>query len=221
MKFEDILLQVNIAELLDQDQLDEIGRKVVKGVKDDLESRAEWEERNADAIKLALQVREEKTVPWPNAANVHYPLVTVACMQFNARAYPALIPNSQIVKHRVIGRDDDGQKVAKAKRVSSHMNFQLAEEEMGFEDGVDRMLMTEPLLGCSFQKSYFNGENPVSEHVTPDNFVVNYFTKSLEEARRKTHILYKYSNEITSKVRLEEWLEVDLKAPKQIELTPA
>jgi chaperonin GroES len=200
----------NIAEDLDRADLQEIGNKVVEGFERDLDSRAEWEERNAEALKLALQVREGKSYPWPNAANVHYPLVTVACMQYNARAYPALEPNSKMVKHRVIGADPDGSKEARARRVSSHMNYQLTVEDESWEEGFDRLLMTEPLLGCSFEKSYFDGEKTVNEHVTPEYFVVDYYTKSLEECRRQTHIIPKHKNQIVERMRTGEWKEYDI-----------
>jgi predicted phage terminase large subunit-like protein len=47
-------------------------------------------------LKLATQVMEKKNYPWPNAANVKYPLLTTAAMQFAARAYPALVPGPRL-----------------------------------------------------------------------------------------------------------------------------
>jgi chaperonin GroES len=70
--------------------------------------------------------------------------------------------------------------------------------------------MTEPLLGCSFEKSYFNGEHNVNEHVTPEYFVVDYYTKSLDECRRQTHIIPKHKNQVIEKMRLGEWVEYDI-----------
>jgi chaperonin GroES len=54
--------------------------------------------RNEQWLKLATQVVEKKTYPWPNAANVKYPLLTTAAMQFAARAYPALVPGPRLVQ---------------------------------------------------------------------------------------------------------------------------
>ncbi|WP_299209764.1 amidohydrolase family protein, partial [uncultured Dokdonia sp.] len=64
---------------------------------------------------------EDKTFPWPGASNVKFPLLTIAALQFSARAYPSLISGTEVVKVRTIGDDPAGQKAQRAKRVSQHM----------------------------------------------------------------------------------------------------
>ena len=96
---------VNIADELEDTRLAGIGERVVREFDIDLSSRSEWEERCDKAMKLALQVSEKKNYPWPSASNVKYPLMTVAAIQFGARAYPA-IAAPQPVKGKVIGKDD-------------------------------------------------------------------------------------------------------------------
>ena len=98
---------VNIAEELSQDWLDEIGIDVVSAYENDLDSRSEWEEQNDEWMKLASQVIEEKSYPWPNASNVKFPLLSTASLQFHARAYPALINESKLVKVKKFGQDPD------------------------------------------------------------------------------------------------------------------
>jgi chaperonin GroES len=60
----------------------------------------------------------EKDYPWKGASNVHYPLLTQAVMQFNARAYPAIVKGDAAVNVKVVGADSglpvmgpDGQPV--------------------------------------------------------------------------------------------------------------
>ena len=222
MKIEKILsINGNIADELDEDTLVEIGHKVVNGFDSDKESRSQWEERNADALRLALQVRKEKSFPWPGAANVKYPLVTIACMQFSSRAYPALIPNTKIVKHRVVGNDATGEKQKRALRVSEYMNYQLTVEDESWEDDMDRLIMSESLLGTAFKKTYFDDtkQQSISEMVTADNLVLDYFARSVEEARRKTHVLYYHKNTMIEKMRLGSFSECKLEAD-EYETTP-
>lgn len=95
----------NIADELDDDQLNKIGQLVVREFEIDDESRDEWLKENEQAFKLAMQVAEKKTWPWPGAANVIFPLMTVASVQFAARAYPAIVPGKDIVKGGVLGSD--------------------------------------------------------------------------------------------------------------------
>ena len=72
----------------------------------DKASRSEWEERHGKAMDLAMQVAGVKNHPWPKASNVKYPLLTTAAIQFAARAYPAIIQGTDVVKGKVVGADD-------------------------------------------------------------------------------------------------------------------
>jgi chaperonin GroES len=96
----------NLVDEIHEDALAEMGRKVIDWFELDLESRKDWQERYDEYLKLASQVKEKKNFPWPNAANVKFPLLTTAAMQFAARAYPALVPGPNLVAGLVIGRDE-------------------------------------------------------------------------------------------------------------------
>ena len=179
----------NINELLDEEQSSAVGLKIKSTYEADQSSRQRWETKMQDATDLALQLKEDKTYPWPNAANVKFPLVTIAAMQFAARAYPALVKAPDLVKWRVQGKDD-GMKAARAERISSHMSYQLLEQDEGWEEDQDKALIALPILGCVFKKSYYDkskGHN-VSKLVLPKNLVVHYYAKSLEDCERKTEV---------------------------------
>ena len=121
MKIEELLRSPNIAQDMDSEELSSLGFKLMEEINMDLTSRIEWEERNEKSNKLALQVVERKTFPWPGASNVKFPLITIAAMQYHSRAYPALISNNDVVKCKVYGKDDDGEMHKRADRISHHM----------------------------------------------------------------------------------------------------
>ena len=200
----------NIATELSDEDLTKIGQQVIHDYQIDLESRSEWEQRMADSLKLALQVVEEKNFPWPKAANVKFPLVTIAAMQCHAREYPALVYGTEIVKCRVIGNDKDGQKTERAKRVAAHMSFQVLEEDSNWEDQMDRVLFTKPIVGSAFKKVYFDsnlGHN-ISEAVLAQDLVIPYKAKSLEKAPRLTHKIPMSRNTIYERVARGVFLDV-------------
>src|SRR5688572_23558521 len=93
----------NLAEHLSDEELEYIGQQVVTWYDTDKNSRSEWEDKYKDALELALQVTQQKDYPWPNAANVKFPLLTVASLQFSARVYPALVTAPDLVKIRKVG----------------------------------------------------------------------------------------------------------------------
>ena len=123
-----LITSVNIAEEIDENTLNDMGKTVYDYYEMDEGSRSEWMDKYEEYMKLATQVSSNKNFPWPDAANVKYPLLTIAALQFAARAYQSLIPNNKVVKTRVIGKDPDGVKAARARRVSNYMSYQLLEE---------------------------------------------------------------------------------------------
>jgi chaperonin GroES len=95
----------NIADMLEDDQLGSIGDRVVREYDIDKASRSEWETNSREAMDLAMQVATTKNYPWPKAANIKYPLLTSATIQFAARAYPAILGQGDPVKAQVVGND--------------------------------------------------------------------------------------------------------------------
>lgn len=202
MNIEALLKSNNIAEELSDEKLRTIGVDVAEGFDSDMNSRAIWEKDLEKWTKLALQIVDEKTYPWKGASNVKYPLLSTAAMQFNARAYPSLVPpDGKIVKCRVIGEDPMGEKASRAHRIGIHMSYQLTEEMENWEEDMDRLLLILPITGTAFKKTYFDSsvERNVSKLVYPTDLVVNYWAKSLEEAERKTEILYLSKRKVKEK----------------------
>jgi hypothetical protein len=191
----------NVDALLSKEQSDHIGAEVVKGYDEDETSRSEWKKRTEAAIKLALQMVEQKNFPWPDAANVKFPLVTIAALQFAARAYPALVKAPDLVKYRVMGEDKDSQKAARANRIGRHMSWQLLDQDEDWEEDTDRKFIVVPIIGCGFKKTYWDPltEKNCSKLVLPQNLVVHYYTRTLEKCERKTEVFELSDREIREK----------------------
>ena len=187
-----MLESINIADSLDEQKLKTIGTEAEQGFMADKQSRAHWETQIDEWTKLATQVREPKTYPWPKASNVKYPLLATAAMQFAARAYPSLIPSDgKVVKSKVIGKDPDGQKLALAERVSTFMSYQLMHEMDRWEESMDKLLIMLPVVGTLFKKTYWDSvkKRIKSELILPKDLVVNYWAKSLDDAERISQVL--------------------------------
>ncbi len=167
------------------------------------------------AFALALQVSEQKAFPWPGASNVKFPLVTIAAMQYQARAYPALIPGPDVVKCRTFGfaRTPDERQALEdqALRIGQHMSYQVLEEDEEWESDMDRALLSQAIVGCAFKKSYFSpscGHNR-SEHVFAKDLYISYYAKNLRDAPRITQVLYFSRNDMEERRRTGLFLEWD------------
>jgi chaperonin GroES len=212
MRLVDLINMPNIADDLDDHKLATIGMTVCREYEIDKGSRSEWEAKMGKAMDLAMQVAESKTFPWPGAANVKYPLLTTASIQFAARAYPAIVQGQDVVKGKVVGQDVDGSKQDRAERIGQHMSYQLLQEMTEWEEDTDKLLHILPIVGCCFRKTYFDpglGRN-CSEMVSAKNLVVNYAAKSLERATRITQVFELYPHEIVERQRSGVFLDVDL-----------
>ena len=220
MKLQKILESSNLAADLSDDKLIEIGNDVVIGYETDLESRKPWEKDLKNWTELALQVASDKTFPWPNAANIKYPLLATAAMQFAARAYPTLIPsNGKVVKCKVIGSDPTGEKSMRAFRVSTHMSYQVMEQMDGWEEDMDKLLIALPISGTCFKKTYWDSskQQNCSKLVLPKSLVVNYWTRCLEDAERITEVFYLSKRKVKERQNLGIFIDVELGDPQ----TPA
>lgn len=219
-----LLATTNIAEELDDELLEKIGEDVVIGYKRDLESKSQWDISVDAWIKLAAQVKEPRNWPWPNAANVKYPLLSTAAMQFAARAYPSLVPaDGKVVQMKVVGLDQQGQKALKAQRLADHMNYQLLVDMPDWEEEMDKLLVQLPIMGCLFKKTYFDDitKNNCSRLLGPKDLVVNYWAASLESAHRVTEILSLTKNQVKEYVNAGLFLDIELEDPTNNETRPA
>lgn len=213
----------NIAEGMDNDKLKDIAEQCSVGFEADLRSRKDWEDLLCEWQKLALQVKEDKTFPWNGASNVKYPLLSIASMQFNARAYPSLVPaTSDIVKCEVIGNDPDGTKLDKAKRIGQYMSYQILNQMTGWEEDMDKLLIMLPIIGTMFKKTYYDSviKQNVSEIILPKHLVVNYWAKSLEGAERVSEMLEMNKRILKEHQMGKIYRDVDLGDPQVADVEP-
>ncbi len=211
----DLAAMTNIADEgdLSEEQLTQIGTRVVEKFQIDKDSRADREPLMDKAMKLALQTVEPKNYPWPDAANIKYPLITKAAVDFAARAYPAIIRDGEVVKVKVIGAGSPEQlqtKKDRARRQSIHMNWQLTEEMPEWEEGVDQLLHCVAVTGCMFKKTYYDNilKRPVSDIIFPEDLVVHKMAKSLERDVA-THVYKLHPREIEERIRSGLFLKFD------------
>ena len=211
---------LNLAEFLDAEELATLGSKLKRALEVDLRSRTAWEENVDQWMKLAVQYKETKSFPWPDAANIKYPLLTTAAMQFSARAYPALIPPKSPVRSKIVGKETP-ELTAISERVAEHMSYQVLEEMPGWEEDMDKLFMIIPIIGMAFKKTYYDGmeERNCSELVLPKDLVVNYWAKKLSGFTRKHHILEMSGNDIYTRKTKGHYLDVELGDAKSSEFT--
>lgn len=176
----------NLAKDIDDEKLKQIGSDACTEYKLDLESRSEWENDRAKWLRMfALKPEfKEKKFPFDKASNIVPPLITSACLQFQARAYESIIPSKNVVTCKVL----DGVAVNAGKRVETHMNWQLREEMEEWEEDFDKLLIDLPLNGSSYKKVFYDPikKRNVSCLLTVDELITPYHVRRLEDSPRIT-----------------------------------
>lgn len=217
------LEMVNIAEAVKAEPdgvgdrlLQKMGTRVCGDLDIDENSRTEWRKKYDKAMKLARFMTDKKSFPWENAANVIFPLIAQTAVQFNSRVYPNIVQNGNIVKGKVIGKDEDGKKAEQANRVGTHMSYQLSEEMDDWEEGMDNLLMHLPLVGTAFKKTWYDPyeKKNVSKFYPAEDIVINMNTKSFKKVRRITHVFEMHKNVIEENIRLGAFLRFEYGTPQ-------
>lgn len=102
----------DVSGWLEDEAIAKIGSEVCENYERDKQSRADWEKVAEKALEdMTRPDWGAKDYPWAGASNVHYPLLPYAAMQFNARAYPAIVKGDEAVSCKVVGADKGQPKV--------------------------------------------------------------------------------------------------------------
>ena len=219
-RLEQLSQQPNIAKEFPSNKISEAGQQACEEYRIDRTSRAAWEKDARSAMQSVLQEKQEKNYPFPGAANVQFPLLTTASLQFAARAYPAIMQGNPIVRCQIIGADKDDAKKQRKERVETHMSYQLQKEMPEWESDTDTLLHQLPVMGCSFRKVFYSHEQlrPVSKLISALDLVVNQGATSLETVPRVTHRFELYPHEIAARMRAGTFEEIDIhSAPDPVE----
>ena len=212
----------NLASELDDRRLPEIARQVIDDNQMDKSSMSGWFDKMERGLKLAQLVKEDRNYPFDGAANVKYPLVTSAALQFNARAYPAVVPPDRVVKAKVWGSDKGGMKAARAERVSEFQSWQLSAQIEEWEEETDKLLVQLPIVGTMVRKWWYDPieKRPRCRLVDPGRFIVNDKVKSLKNSPRCGEEIPLYPSEIESRIRAGEFIEFDYEVPDEDDQAP-
>jgi hypothetical protein len=193
----DVSFDSNLAEFMDEKDLQNISSDLIGDYKEDHSSRDEWYDAYAKGLKLLGFKYEDRSQPFQGASGVTHPLLSETVTQFQAQAYKELLPANGPVRTQIIGKTDP-QKEQQAQRVQDFMNYQIMHVMEDFDPDLDQMLFYLPLSGSSFKKVYYDSTmgRAVSKFIPSEDLVVPYTATDLATADRVTHILKRTENDI-------------------------
>ena len=187
----------NLAEIIDEADLEKIGSELISAYNMDKDSRKEWEETYTKGLdQLGLKI-EERTQPWNGACGVFHPMLSEAVIRFQSQAISEIFPAQGPVKTKIVGKMTS-DKEKQSQRVQDYMNYLLTHEMSEYRTETEKLLFSLPLAGSAFRKVYYDPslDRPSGIFVPSEDVVVNYGASDLETCERATHVMRKSFNEI-------------------------
>jgi hypothetical protein len=145
----------NLAEYMDEGELQKIASEITGLVDADITSRKEWTDMYVKGLEVLGMKYEERTEPWAGACGVYSTVLTEAAVRFQSETIIETFPAQGPVKTQIIGAIDKLKEEA-AERVKDDMNYKLTEGMPEYRPEHERMLYSLGLAGAAFKKIYYD-----------------------------------------------------------------
>jgi hypothetical protein len=207
----------NLAEFLDDSELQSLASELVDLVDADINSRKDWVDAFVKGLEVLGMKYEERTEPWSGACGVYSTLLTEAAIRFQAEMITETFPAQGPVKTQIVGAIDKMKEEA-AERVRDDMNFKLTEEMIEYRSEHERMLYSLGLTGAAFKKVYFDPalDRQTAIFLPAEDVIIPYGASNIYNAERVTHVMRKTKNEVKKLQVAGFYREVDLGDPVRI-----
>lgn len=204
----------NLAELIDEPELQSMASELVAYFLSDRQSRSDWAMAYVKGLDLLGMKIEDRTQPWEGASGVFHPMLTEAAIHFQAQAMGELYPASGPVRTKILGKMTT-EKFEQGQRVENEMNYLLTEEIPDYREEMEQMLFRLALAGSAFKKVYYDPALgvPKAVFVPSEDFIVAYGASNISDSERYTHVMRKTKTEIMKLQASGLYRDVELPEP--------
>ena len=205
----------NLAEDMPDSELNALSTRFLDLISKDKEARKKRDEQYEEGIRrTGLGDDAPGGAQFQGASKVVHPMMTEACVDFAARAIRELLPPQGPVKDLIEG-DATADKIAKAKRKTRMMNWQLTVQSREFRSELEQLLTQVPLGGAQYLKMSWNEtrNRPGFLAVMIDDMYLPFAATNFNSAQRKTHVQYLTQLDYEERVKSGMYRDVDLTPP--------
>jgi hypothetical protein len=206
----------NLAEYMDDSELQKIASDLIEMVDTDVNSRKDWVEMYVKGLDVLGMKYEERTEPWNGACGVFSTVLTEAAVRFQSETIIETFPAQGPVKTEIIGAIDKLKEEA-AERVKDDMNYRLTEGMPEYRPEHERLLYSLGLAGAAFKKVYYDPSlgRQASIFIPAEDVIIPYGASSAMTSERVTHIMRKTKNDIRKLQVSGFYLDKELGEPLQ------
>ena len=200
----------NLADVFDDDVLDNLATEYLDLIEVDKESRKQRDKQYEDGLRrTGLGKDAPGGATFDGASKVVHPIMAEACVDFAASSSKELLPPDGIVRSNIKG-EADRLKEATAARKVDFLNWQLSEQVPEYRDEMEQLLTQLPLGGSQFLKWRWESEQkrPTCEWVAIDNILLPWASTNFYTSPRVTEV--QDITEDTYRQRVEQGIYRDL-----------
>lgn len=204
----------NLAEDMDEGDLQLLSDEILDMIQGDLDSRKEWEKTYKEGLELlGLQI-DERTEPWDGACGVYHPILAESVVRFQSETILETFPASGPVKTKILGKITPEKEQA-ASRVQEDMNYELTEVMVEYRNEHEKLLWSLPIVGSAFKKVYFDPslDRQTSIFISAEDIIVPYGATDLFSAPRITHRMRKTPNQLKKLQVSGFYRDIDVEEP--------
>ena len=214
---EEPAFDANLAEYMDEGELEKLGSDLVAEVDSDINSRKDWVEMFVKGLDVLGMKYEERTEPWTGACGVFSTLLTEAAVRFQSETIIETFPAQGPVKTQIIGAIDKLKEEA-AERVRTDMNYKLVDGMPEYRPEHERMLFNLGLAGAAFKKVYFDPSlgRQTAVFCPAEDVIIPYGSSGARSAERVTHVMRKTKNDVRKLQVAGFYRDLDLGEPVMI-----
>jgi hypothetical protein len=214
----------NIADQIEEMELNRIADDLLQGIDADITSRQDWIDDRAEGIKLlGLKISlpgvqgSSDGAPVEGMSKVRHPLLLEAVLRFQANARSELLPTDGPVKIRDDSNNSGKELDDLANALEKDMNHYLTSVASEYYPDTDKMLLMVGFGGDGFKKVYNCPlrNRPVSESIDAEDLIVNNGATDLENARRITHRLMMKPSVVKRMQILKAYRDINLSEPNE------
>jgi len=213
----------NIVEEVDPSLLKEAVNDLLEKIDRDKEAREKRDKLYEEGLRrTGLGDDAPGGAQFTGANKVVHPMLVEACVDFSARFMKEIFPPNGPVKSKIYGQKDK-EKVDKAERKATFMNWQTTEQMPEFRSELEQLSTQLPLGGGQYMKFMWNNQHrrPQAEFVPIDDVYLPFAATNFYSAERKTHVQYITKMEYERRVKAGMYIDVDLGYPDDPEFSKA
>ncbi len=213
----------NIVEEVDPGLLKEAVNDLLEKVDRDKEAREKRDKLYEEGLRrTGLGDDAPGGAQFTGANKVVHPMLVEACVDFSARFMKEIFPPNGPVKSKIYG-ESSKEKVEKADRKATFMNWQTTEQMPEFRSELEQLSTQLPLGGGQYMKFMWNQQHrrPQAEFVPIDDVYLPFAATNFYTAERKTHVQYITKMEYERRVKAGMYIDVDLGYPDDPEFSKA